>query len=58
MARRNEAKGKTLQANALVHDVYLCLVDVTNIEWQARGQFFAIEEQMRRRILINLLTRR
>ena len=53
MARRNEAKGKTLQANALVHDVYLCLVDVTNIEWRARTQFFAIAAQMMRRILVD-----
>ena len=38
MARRymkNEGQGNTLQATALVHEVYLRLVDVTNVEWQA-----------------------
>jgi len=29
------------------------LVDVTNVEWQARAQFFAIAAQMMRRILVD-----
>ncbi len=56
MARRymkNEALGNTLQATVLVHEVYLRLVDVTNVEWQARAQFFAIAAQMMRRILVD-----
>jgi len=56
MARRymkNEAQGNTLQATALVHEVYLRLVDVTNVEWQTRAQFFAIAAQMMRRILVD-----
>ena len=56
MARRymkNEAQGNTLQATALVHEVYLRLVDVTNVEWQARAQFFAMAAQMMRRILVD-----
>ena len=56
MARRymkNEIQGNTLQATALVHEVYLRLVDVTNVEWQARAQFFAIAAQMMRRILVD-----
>ena len=56
MARRymkNEAQGNSLQATALVHEVYLRLVDVTNVEWQARAQFFAIAAQMMRRILVD-----
>jgi RNA polymerase sigma factor (TIGR02999 family) len=56
MARRymkNEAQGHTLQTTALVHEVYLRLVDVTNIEWQARAQFFAVTAQMMRRILVD-----
>ena len=50
---KDEAQGHTLQATALVHEVYLRLVDVTNIEWQARAQFFAIAAQMMRRILVD-----
>ena len=56
MARRyikDEAQGNTLQATALVHEVYLRMVDVTNVGWQARGQFFAIAAQMMRRILVD-----
>jgi RNA polymerase sigma factor (TIGR02999 family) len=50
---KNEAQGNSLQATALVHEVYLRLVDVTNVEWQARAQFFAIAAQMMRRILVD-----
>lgn len=50
---RNEHRGNSLQATALVHEVYLRLVDVTNIEWQARAQFFAVAAQMMRRILVD-----
>jgi hypothetical protein len=57
MARRymkNEVSGNSLQATALVNEVYLRLVDVTNSEWQARAQFFAIAAQLMRRILVAL----
>ena len=61
MARRymkNEAPGNSLQATALVHEVYLRLVDVTNVEWQARAQFFAMAAQMMRRILVDAARKR
>jgi len=56
MARRymkDEAQGNSLQATALVHEVYLRLVDVNNVEWRGRAQFFAITAQMMRRILVD-----
>ena len=56
MARRfmkNERPGNTLQATALVHEVYFRLIDVTNVEWRERAQFFAMVAQMMRRILVN-----
>jgi RNA polymerase sigma factor (TIGR02999 family) len=56
MARRymkNERLGNSLQATALVHEVYLRLIDVTKVEWRARAQFFAMAAQMMRRILVN-----
>jgi RNA polymerase sigma factor (TIGR02999 family) len=56
MARRymrNERTGNTLQATALVNEVYLRLVDVKNVDWQHRAQFFAISAQMMRRILVD-----
>ena len=56
MARRymkNQSQGNTLQATALVHEVYLRLVDVTKVEWRQRAQFFAMAAQMMRRILVD-----
>ena len=56
MARRymrNERPGNTLQTTALVNEVYLRLVDVKNVDWQHRAQFFAISAQMMRRILVD-----
>jgi RNA polymerase sigma factor (TIGR02999 family) len=50
---KNEAHGNTLQATALVHEVYLRLVDVTSVDWQARAQFFAIAAQIMRRVLVD-----
>jgi RNA polymerase sigma factor (TIGR02999 family) len=56
MARRHmkaERRDNTLQTTALVHEVYLRMVDVTRVEWQQRAQFFAIAAQMMRRILVD-----
>ena len=56
MARRhmkNERRARTLQTTALVHELYLRLVDVNKIEWQERAQFFAMAAQLMRRILVD-----
>jgi RNA polymerase sigma factor (TIGR02999 family) len=56
MARRHmqgERRENTLQTTALVHEVYLRLVDVEKVEWRQRAQFFAIAAQMMRRILVD-----
>jgi len=50
---KNERHANTLQATALVNEVYLRLVDVTKVEWRARAQFFAMAAQMMRRILVD-----
>ena len=50
---KNEREGNTLQATAVIHEVYLRLVQVTDVEWQARAQFFALAAQMMRRILVD-----
>jgi RNA polymerase sigma factor (TIGR02999 family) len=50
---KNETRGNTLQATAVVHEVYLRLVGVTRVDWQARAQFFAIAAQIMRRILVD-----
>jgi RNA polymerase sigma factor (TIGR02999 family) len=56
MARRymnSERPENTLQATALVHELYLRLVDVSDVEWRASAQFFAMAAQMMRRILVD-----
>src|SRR5216683_368372 len=48
-----EKAGQTLQATALVHDVYLRLVDVEKAQqWNSRGHFFAAAAEAMRRILV------
>ncbi|MGA2774348.1 MAG: sigma-70 family RNA polymerase sigma factor, partial [Bryobacteraceae bacterium] len=50
---RNERPGDTLQTTALVNEAYLRLVDVKNVDWQHRAQFFAISAQIMRNILVD-----
>jgi RNA polymerase sigma factor (TIGR02999 family) len=56
MARRymkNERQANTLQTTALVHEVYLRLIDVTKVQLHERAQFFAMAAQIMRRILVD-----
>jgi RNA polymerase sigma factor (TIGR02999 family) len=55
---RDESKAKTLQPTALVHEAYLQLSSIRQIDWQARGQFMAVLAQMMRRVLIGHARRR
>jgi RNA polymerase sigma factor (TIGR02999 family) len=49
----NERPGQTLQATALVHEVYVRLVNVDEIQqWNSRGHFFAAAAEAMRRILV------
>jgi RNA polymerase sigma factor (TIGR02999 family) len=50
---RNERAGHTLQPTALVHEVYLRLVDQRNVDWQNRAHFFGVAAQVMRRILVD-----
>lgn len=51
MAR--ERPGHPLQTTALVNEVYLRLVDVSEVSWHDRAHFFAVCAQMMRRTLID-----
>lgn len=55
---REERAGHTLQRTALVHEVFLRLVDQRNVDWQCRAQFFGIASQSMRRILVEHARRR
>ena len=50
---KNERQANTLQTTALVHEVYLRMVDVTQVDWRERAQFFSMAAQMMRRILVD-----
>src|SRR5687767_12157286 len=48
-----EAPGQTLPATALVHEAYLRLVDVEQVQrWDSRRHFFAAAAEAMRRILV------
>ena len=54
-----EKPGQTLQATALVHEVYVRLVDVEKAQhWDSRGHFFAAAAEAMRRVLIDGARRR
>ena len=56
MSRRfmkEERPGHNLQATALVHEVYLKLVDLDSVAWKDRAHFYAVCAQMMRRILVD-----
>ena len=49
----HEKPGQTLNATALVHEAYLRLVDVKQVQhWNSRGHLFAAAAEAMRRILI------
>ena len=50
---QHERPGHTLQATALVHEVYLKLAGQQSAKWQNRVQFFAVASQLMRRVLVD-----
>ncbi len=50
---RRERVGHTLQATALINEVYLKLIDQREVNWQNRAHFFGIAGQAMRRILVD-----
>ncbi len=53
-----EREGHTLQATALVHEAYLHIESLREIDWKERSQFIAVMAQMMRRVLIDYARRR
>jgi RNA polymerase sigma factor (TIGR02999 family) len=53
-ARRAQWAGDyTLQTTALVHEVYLKLVDQDSMDWHGRAHFFAVASRAMRQVLVN-----
>jgi RNA polymerase sigma factor (TIGR02999 family) len=55
---KDERPDNTIQATALVHEAYLKLIDITNVDWQHRAHFFAISATLMRHILLDRARRR
>ena len=56
IARKHLSKERsdhTLQPTALVHEAYLKLIDISDVDWQDRAHFFAFASQTMRRILVD-----
>jgi RNA polymerase sigma-70 factor, ECF subfamily len=50
---RSERVNHTLQPTALVHEVYLRLVDQRRVDWKDRAHFLGVAAQTMRRILVD-----
>jgi len=50
---QHERRDHTLDPTALVHELYLRLVDQRRATWENRAQFFGIAAQLMRRILVD-----
>jgi RNA polymerase sigma factor (TIGR02999 family) len=47
-----EAPNHSLQATALIHEAYIRLTGIRDIDWQDRSHFFAVAASLMRRILV------
>jgi RNA polymerase sigma factor (TIGR02999 family) len=50
---KGEARCRSMQATALVHEAYLRLIGIREIDWQSRSHFFAVAATLMRRILVD-----
>ena len=55
---RDERPGRSIGTTALVHEAYLKLIDVSNVDWQHRAHFFAVSARIMRHILLDRARRR
>jgi RNA polymerase sigma factor (TIGR02999 family) len=55
---RGERAAHTLQPTALVHEAYLRLVGLEQVDWRDRAHFFALASRLMRRVLVDHARRR
>lgn len=48
-----ESNAASLQATALVHEVYLRMPSLRSIDWKGRGHFISVVTQVMRRVLVD-----
>lgn len=50
---RDERSDHTLEPTALVHEAYVRMIDVADMTWRSRGQFFVIAAKAMRNVLVD-----
>lgn len=55
---RNEAPGRTLNTTGLVHEAYVKLIQIDQVQWKDREHFLAVASEVMRRILVDAARRR
>lgn len=50
---KRESPGHSLQPTALVHEAYMRLIGIREIDWQSRSHFYAVSATLMRRILVD-----
>jgi len=50
---RREVAHHSLQPTALVHEAYMRLVEIDQVDWQSRAHFFSVASRVMRRILVD-----
>jgi RNA polymerase sigma factor (TIGR02999 family) len=50
---RRESSAHSLQPTALVHEAYLRLAEIKDVDWQGRSHFYAVSATIMRRILVD-----
>lgn len=53
-----ERHGHTLNTTGLVHEAYLRLAEISDMQWQNRSHFYAMASTIMRRVLVNYAVRR
>jgi len=55
---RGERRDHTLNTTAMVHETYLKMVDINQVQWEHRAHFLAMASRVMRRILVNYALKR
>src|SRR4051794_30063312 len=55
---RNEREGCSIQATALVHEAYLRLVELKDVDWERRAHLFVVAVRVMRHILLDAARKR
>jgi RNA polymerase sigma factor (TIGR02999 family) len=55
---KKERAGHTLDTTALVHEAYLRLIEIRQVEWRDRAHFMAVASRIMRRILVDYARKR